>query len=302
MGGDSDDYEDDQELDAEDFEIIDSQPEKKKSKPEANSKKRGRPTKKEKYKFTEEDKRTLAEAVKLYGTQYAAIAKEYFSKCIPSVTRTDIANLVNNTPHLRKYCQTEHKKLKEAAHSEFVSSMASKKSTDRTNSCEQIDSPVRENDDGTVTVSNSNFLAVSPFFFKKPDYYTYFYRLNLSQDLDVDYDGDSRILQFEIYTSPALLPFELDKTKLWADDPTVQVIDKEERLKSLIQIHMPEDARLDESIERNEYDTDVGALVEITIQRKKEADKSKCVDCEIYLLILSFLIEWDNGTVIIDSL
>jgi hypothetical protein len=132
------------------------------------------------------------------------------------------------------------------------------------------------NDNGSVTVQNSNFLAVPPFFEKTPDCYSLFYRLNLSQDLDVDYDSDSRIVQFEIYTTPSLMPFELEKTDFWRRDPLVaQVIDNEERLKTIVRLEMPEDARLDDSLERKEYDTEVGSLVEVTIYRKKEEDKSR---------------------------
>jgi hypothetical protein len=66
----------------------------------------GRPKGKDKHQFTAEDKEILVEAVKKYGSSYATIAKEYFGHCEPPVTRTDIHNIVQATPHLKNHCLT----------------------------------------------------------------------------------------------------------------------------------------------------------------------------------------------------
>ncbi len=41
-------------------------------------------------------------AVKKYGNAYAQIAKEYFGHCQPTVTRQNVANYINRSPHLKK--------------------------------------------------------------------------------------------------------------------------------------------------------------------------------------------------------
>jgi len=215
----------------------------------------------------------MVTAVKRYGNSYAVIAKEYFSDCVPTVTRADIANFVNSNPHLKKHCQQEHKKMKEEAHQKFVAANNSKEKTEGHK--EQSLFPVPHGDGGCVIAPNINFLATPPFVVKQPDKYVYFYRLHLAQDRDVDYDYDKKLLRIEIISNPSLLPFESEVTNLYLSNPTFQALESEEKLKSICHIKVPEDARLDDTIQRFDHDTEIGALIEVHVTRKKEEDKSK---------------------------
>jgi len=247
-GGDDDSYED--EMNSEEQMKVET---KKRKVAPNTSKKGGRPPNKEKYIFNQRDKDIMVTAVKRYGNSYAVIAKEYFSDCVPTVTRADIANFVNSNPHLKKHCQQEKTEGNK----------------------EQSLFPVPHGDGGCVIAPNINFLATPPFVVKQPDKYVYFYRLHLAQDLDVDYDCDKKLLRFEIISNPSLLPFESEVTNLYLSNPTFQALDSEEKLKSICHIKVPEDARLDDTIQRFDHDTEIGALIEVHITRKKEEDKSK---------------------------
>jgi hypothetical protein len=79
----------------------------KKAKTEAKAKKSpGRQASRPIYKFTRGDLILLETAVQKYGTSYASIAKEYFADTEPKVTRKDVQNIVQSTPHLKKFCLT----------------------------------------------------------------------------------------------------------------------------------------------------------------------------------------------------
>jgi len=272
---------------SEDHEI----PAKKKTKrnPKGEKNKVGRPPKTPKYVFNVSDKEVMEKAVKKYGTSYATIAKEYFSDRNPPVTRTDIYNFVNSNEHLKKYCQTEHKKLKEAAHKKFLNSHTAEKfekggKDGKDEKGEKSFKECREEGlllfpkpfgaQGSYIAPNVNFLATPPFMVKKESVYVYFYRLHLAQDLDIDYDENHRLLKFEVISNPTLLPFEREKTKLFQIDSEFQAIDKEETLKTICHMQVPEDGKLDDSIRRYDHDTETGALIEVHVLRRKEFDKS----------------------------
>lgn len=93
--------------------------------------------------------------------------------------------------------------------------------------------------------------------------------------MDLDYDAELRLLQFTIVSASCLLPFEVQKTEYFKVDQEFQVIDKEERLKCVVNLQVPDDAILDNSLEKHEHDTDVGLLIEVHVHRKKEDDKSR---------------------------
>jgi hypothetical protein len=238
----------------------------------------------------------MEEAVKKHGTSWANIAKEYFSDCNPVVTRTDVQNFVTNNPYLSKFCQSgifsfyhynrnnfihnlfilEHKRIKEESHRNFLKANQVKKEEEESESeSEDFSLFPHTSESGVVTVPNINFLATPPFFVQKPDKYVYFYRLHLAQDLDIDYDSDNRLLKFEIISIVSLLPCEKEGTKLFEEDADFQAIETEEKLKTICNIKVPDDARLDDSIFRNDIDNETGALVEVHVLRKKEEDKSK---------------------------
>jgi len=285
MGDSSDSFEPVEIEEFEEVEVDSTKPEdnkkrKAKSTIEPPAKKpKGRPAAKEKYKFNNRDKAILEDALKKYGNSYATIAKEYFSDCEPAVTRADIANYVNSpgNTHLKKLCQTEHKKIKEESHKTFLENNLKKK--ENINNCDSNNSsslfPETQADGESVIVPNINFLAPPPFFVKRVEKYVYFYRLHLAQDLDVDYDSENRLLRFEIISNASLLPCEKLGTDLYNEDPDFQAIESEEKLKVICHIKVPDDARLDDSIFRKDVDNDTGALVEVHLLRKKEEDKTK---------------------------
>lgn len=84
-----------------------------------------------------------------------------------------------------------------------------------------------------------------------------------------------RLLQFTIVSASCLLPFEVERMVYFQEDPEFQVIDKEERLKAIVNIQVPDDAILDNSLKKFEHDTDVGVLIEVHVFRKKEDDKTR---------------------------
>jgi len=139
---------------------------------------------------------------------------------------------------------------------------------------EQIDVPLRLGN-GIMVLPSEQFCYTRPFFVKTPDFYYYIMRCHLAQDVDVDYDEENRLLKFEIININSLTPKELSKTTLKNRCPDIQVLDKEENLKTFRYVPVPPDAVLDDSIDRYDHDTSAGYLVEIVVPRKKEVNKNK---------------------------
>jgi hypothetical protein len=126
-----------------------------------------------------------------------------------------------------------------------------------------------------ILVPNAQYLFTQPFGpTKTRDHYFYHLRLNLAQEVDVDYDIEKKYIKLEIYNLTSLTNHELQKTELYRQYPHIQVTEKEEKLINILIISIPEDAAL-ESLERRDIDTKAGYLLEIILERKKEVDKSK---------------------------
>ena len=123
-------------------------------------------------------------------------------------------------------------------------------------------------------VPNINHLATPPFTVILEDKYVYFYRLHLAQDLDIDFDSKERLLKFNILSATSLLPQEMEKSLLFETNKNFHATEKEDKLLTLYHFRVPDDARLDDSLIRNDIDTNCGCLVEVHLLRTKEANKS----------------------------
>ena len=128
-------------------------------------------------------------------------------------------------------------------------------------------------DSTQMIVPNINFLSSPPFFVKKEKSYIYFYRTHLAQDVDVDYDPDNMLLIFKIFSHHTLSKIEMMATKLYKDEGEFQATESELTMKMICQVRVPDDTKL-ETIQRYDIDTELGALVEVHFERKKEIDKS----------------------------
>jgi hypothetical protein len=70
-----------------------------------SSGKAGRPPGPNKYVFQKKDILAIETAFHQYGPKWAQIQEEYFSDCVPKVTRLDLANFVKNSPDLKHLAQ-----------------------------------------------------------------------------------------------------------------------------------------------------------------------------------------------------
>jgi hypothetical protein len=115
--------------------------------------------------------------LKRYGNTPAIIQKEYFSDCNPPVSRQDVANFINTTPHLKDLAKIgisplflklmyinnlEHKNLKTGKKNEFNASINAFKK-------EQI----REEEEDSSPIMPP---SIKPFFFENENHVGYYCR------------------------------------------------------------------------------------------------------------------------------
>jgi hypothetical protein len=99
-------------------------------------------------------------------------------------------------------------------------------------------------------------------------------RFNLSQDVDIDLNEETKELILTIINCTFLTESERKLTNLYKINDNFNVKQKEEEATTVVSVKLPDKVIL-ESIDRRNIDTEFGWLLEVSFEKKQEINKSK---------------------------
>jgi len=176
-----------------------------------------------------------------------------------------MSHIEYNDKYLRILIHLAHKALKDELKNEFNKSILKMKK----------EKGMVEHEDHHTEIQNSS--SIKPYFYEDDRFVAYFYRLNLLQDAEVDIDEETRVLTIEITNHPTLTESEKKKSLLHLIHKYKEFnVFKQSEADSttVFQYYVPEKARLD-TIERNDFDSEYGWVVEILLEKRQAIDKTK---------------------------
>jgi len=157
---------------------------------------------------------------------------------------------------LKQLATKQHKEEKEGRKRAFV------------NSLNEQDSNKRQK----ISFDEEN--VVKPFVYHDSERMVIFYRLNLTQDVDLAVTGNKLIIA--VYQCSFLTDVERQVTDLYRTNPQFVAKQREDDGTISITVDLPNNVRTD-TLDRTNIDTKFGWLLEITFLKKKEIDPSKLI-------------------------
>jgi len=268
-------YDEQEKLNPKDFEISEAEesPTKKgklNNMEAATKPKPGRKAQSEKYIFNDRDITAIERHI-IQGSSPAAICRELFSECEPLVTRADVNNFISRNKKLRELCKSTHKAKKNELKNDFNKSIVKLKKDLLTKEAEEV---AESDENDSENLDQNSGPSIKPYYYEDR-FIAFYYRLNLLQDARLDIDEETRLLTLEISNHPSLTESEMKNTLLHKKLKEFNVFKQnEDDTTSLFHYTIPEKARLD-TIERNDFDSEFGWVVEILFEKRQAIDKTK---------------------------